>query len=226
MRKTIVATTLALAALSMGTEARAAGWGLHSGDTLGSNDNMLYGELGWPDVAMGFQHGLSDKVDIGFRFGLGYGFDYTTGNQVGMSMLVPIRFSLAKNNRYSILFHFTPGLKFDSLGDQECFFHHHACYNDGRLAFGLALGIGMAFGFHLTREATLGFGFDMPVYFNLTNGTYGAIPLLFGPGFEYQIDNHIALGVNTRFGPTLFPNGNVTDAVFGMLAQAFFAYRL
>ena len=226
MRKTIVATTLALAAFSVGTEARAAGWGLHSGDTLGAGDNMLYGEVGWPDFAVGFQHGMSQRVDIGFRFGLTYGYDYTTGTQTGMTMKVPIRFAIAKNNRYSILFHFDPGLKFESFGDQDCVFHHHYCYNDGRLAFGFALGLGLEFGFHVSREATVNFGVEAPIYLNLTNGVYAGIPLLFGPGFEYDVDNHIALGFNTRFGPTLFPNDLTTDTRFALIAQAFFAYRL
>jgi hypothetical protein len=226
MRKTIVATTLALAAFSVGSEARAAGWGLHSGDTLGPGQNMLYTELGWPDFSVGFQHAVSPRFDVGFRFGVNYGFDYTTGTQAGMTMKVPLRFSLAKNNRYSVLFHFDPGLHFDSFGNQECFFHGHSCYNDGRLAFGFALGIGLEVGLHVSREATVNFGFEMPIFLNLTNVVYGAVPLLFGPGFEYQIDDHIALGINTRFGPTLFSNDNGNDARFALIAQGFFAYRL
>jgi hypothetical protein len=224
MRKTIVAASLALAAFSVGSEARAAGWGLHSGETLGQGDNMLYGEVGWPDFSAGFQHALSSRADIGFRFSLPYGYDYTTDSQVGMVMRVPIRLALTKSNKFSALFHFDPGLKFESLGDQDP--RNHFIYNGGRLAFGFALGVGLEFGFHLSREATINFGFEAPIYLNVTGRAYAAVPLLFGPGFEYQIDNHIALGFNTRFGPTLFAFNGGDHAQFALLAQAYFAYRL
>lgn len=224
MRKTIVAATLALAAFSVGSEARAAGWGLHTGDTMGPGDNLLYGEVGWPDISVGFQHAVSDKFDVGFKFSLPYAFDYTPESQVGMSMRVPLRFSITKSNRFSALFHFDPGLKFDSLGDQDP--RNHFIYNGGRLALGFALGMGLEFGFHINREATFNFGFEVPIYLNLTGRAYGAIPLLFGPGFEYQIDNHIALGINTRFGPTLFAFNGGNYAEFALLTQAYFGYRL
>src|SRR5262245_26558588 len=116
MRKTIVASTLALAAFAVGNEAWAAGWGLHSGETLRSGDNMLYGEVGWPDFSMGFQHGMSDKVDLGVRFSLLYGFEYTTGTHVGLGLRVPIRIQAVKKDKFSFLFHVDPGLKFDSFG--------------------------------------------------------------------------------------------------------------
>lgn len=222
MRKTIVASTLALAAFAFGSEARA--WGLHNGDTLNPGDNMIYGEVGWPDLTLGFQHGLNDKVDIGFRFSLDYGLDYTTITELGLGMRVPIRITPYRSGKLSFQVRIEPGLKFDSFGHSR--FNGGGFYDDGELHFGLQIPIGLDFGIHLSREATLAFGFDMPLYINLTNGAGAAIPLLFGPGFEYHVNEHIALGLNTRFGPSIFAvrGGSYTD--FGLITQGFFAYRL
>lgn len=216
MRKTIVASTLALAAFAVGNEAWAAGsgWGLHSGDTLHSGDNMVYGEFGWPSVALGFQHGMSSKVDIGFRLDLLYGLEYTTFTQLGLGMRVPIRISLTKSSKFSALLHFDPGVKFDAFSP---------------VFFGIWLPLGLEFGIHIVPEATLQFGFDMPFYLNLTNGVGVVIPPQFGFGFEYHIDDHIGVGLNTRFGPSIFAGGNrgfVFNSVqFGFVTQAGFSYR-
>jgi len=229
MRKAIVATTLALAAFTVGSEAKAAGWGLHSGDTLRSGDNMLYGEVGWPDLSLGFQHGMSEKVDLGFRFSLLYGAEYTVGTHLGLGMRVPIRIAPVKRDKFSFMIHFDPGIKFDSFGG-NCGFNGYF-YGCG-LRFGLWIPFGLEFGIHLTREATLQFGMEMPVYVNFTNGVYGGIPILFGPGFEYAIDDHMAVGLNTKFGPSIlavsgtgFGNGASITA-FGFITQVYFAYRL
>lgn len=225
MRKTIVASTLALAAFAASSEART-DWGLHSGDTLNAGDNMLYGEVGWPSFDLGFQHGMSSKVDLGFKFSLDYGFDYSTATAVGIGMRVPIRISPVKRGKFSFLLHFDPGVKFDAFSP---------------LLFGIQIPFGLEFGIHFTREATLQFGMEMPVYVNLTNGVYGNIPILFGPGFEYQIDNHMAVGLNTKFGPTIWAAsrgvgwggwggwrgwGGASSAAFGFITQLYFAYRL
>ncbi|MFT3766712.1 MAG: hypothetical protein QM820_14540 [Minicystis sp.] len=226
MRKTIVASTLALAAFTLGSEARAQGWGLHTGDTLRSGDNMLAGEVGWPDLTLGFHHGMSDKVDLGFDFSLIYGAEYTSGTRLGLGMRVPIRISPVKRGNFSFMFHIDPGVKFDSFGG-NCGFGNYYC----ALRFGIWFPLGLEFGIHLNREATLSFGMEMPIFVNLTNGAYGAIPILFGPGFEYHVDDHIAIGLNTKFGPSILAvgdgvGGSTAYTAFGFITQLYFAYRL
>src|SRR4051812_20441674 len=51
-------------------------WGLHSGDTAGAGSTLIYGEMGWPDISLGFQRGVSADVDVGFRASFIYGIDY------------------------------------------------------------------------------------------------------------------------------------------------------
>jgi hypothetical protein len=220
MKRAIIASMLGAAAFAVGTEARAqagAGWGLHTGDSLRSGDNMVYGEFGWPDVSLGFQHGMSDKIDLGFRLSLDYGYDFSTGTGLGMGMRVPIRIGVIKGPKVSALIHFDPGIKFDLFSP---------------VFFGMQIPVGFELGIHFIPEATLQFGFDMPLYINFTHFVYANIPVLFGFGFEYHVDDHIAIGINTRFGPTIVAGGGgglgggFTGTAFGFITQAGFAYRL
>jgi len=240
MRKTILAGVFAAAAaLTFGNEARADA-NLHSGDVLRPGDNMIYGEVGWPELVFGFQHGMSDKVDLGFRFSLIYGFDYTDVTALGLGMRVPIRITPVRTGKVSFQIRFEPGLKFDHFGG-NCGRLGLGCDYFGALGGGLAFGlwIPLAFdvGIHITREATLSFGMEMPTYVNFTNGVYGNIPLLFGPGFEYDINDQMAVGANVKVGPSIFAfcgatDGagncidNVSGATVGFITSAFFAYRL
>src|SRR5512143_577993 len=136
MRKTICASMVALAALAVGSEARAQA-NVHSGDVLRPGDNMIYAEAGWPDLAFGFQHGMSDKVDLGFRFSFDYGFDYTTNTVLGLGMRVPIRISPVKGGKFSFMIHFDPGVKFDSFGSGRACFRGFCGNAGGPLLFGL-----------------------------------------------------------------------------------------
>src|SRR4051812_12868682 len=52
-------------------------WGLHNGDTVGQGDNLIYGEIGWPDISFGYQRGVSDYADVGFRIQHIFGVEYT-----------------------------------------------------------------------------------------------------------------------------------------------------
>ena len=215
MRKTIWASMVALAAFTVGSEARAQQWGLHSGDTVRSGGNMVYGDFGWPSVGFGWAHGLNDKVDIGVLLHLPYGFEYRPDAiTVGLGLRAPIRITPLRTNKVSLQIHVDPGIKFDSFDD----LNH-------RVLFGLAIPVGLEVGIHLTREATLSFGMEIPFYLNVTDVVYAGLPLLFGPGFEYHIDDHIGLGLNTKFGPSLTP-GIEPVVDFGFLVQAFFAYHI
>lgn len=260
MRKTICASTVAAAALLFGSEARAQA-NLHSGDVLRPGENMIYGELGWPDAAFGWQHGMSDKVDIGIRASLIYGFEYTTYSPapLGLGVRVPIRITPLKREKVSLQIHFDPGIKFDSFGsgvgivcthvngagfcDRYSSTGYGNYFGGDALRFGLWLYTGLEVGIHITRDATISPGLDIPVYINLTNGSYGAIPLLFGAAFQYNINDQMSLGGTLKLGPSILAVGNTyygcstvvgpgvvascgPPTPLGLLANAFFAYRL
>jgi hypothetical protein len=240
MHKTIWASMFAAAALTLGSEARAQA-NLHTADVLHPGDNMFYGEVGWPDFTAGWQHGLTNMVDIGVKLSIIYGFeyrDYVLANTAGMGVRVPIRITPVKTGKVSFQIRFEPGLKFDSFGSSCGVVLPGVvatCNNALPLAFGLWLPLGLDVGIHITREATVSIGMEAPFFVNFTNGVYGGVPLLFGPAFEYDLDQHIGFGVNAKFGPSItsasvdLGNGftrQVTDTEFGFLVQGFFAYRL
>ena len=176
---------------------------------------MAYAEAGWPDVSLGFQHGMSDKLDIGAKLSLTYGVAGTTFTGVGMGVSAPIRIGFLKSDKLSALIHVDPGVRFMTFS--------------GPL-FGLQVPVGVEFGIHLTPEATVGLGFDLPFYLNFTNGVFAVIPPLAGAGFEYHVSDQISVGLNTRFGVAIFAGGlggfGFAGTGFSFLTQGFFAYRL
>ncbi len=254
----------AAALLTLGSEARAQA-NLHSADVLRPGDNMIYGEVGWPDAAFGFKHGVNDIFDIGVRAALIYGFEYTTLPGLGLGVNVPLRFTPLKRPRVSLQIHFDPGLEFANFGSSglvcvrvnpngTCAAFSNAAYyysdyfGNGALHFGLKLEFGLDVGIHINRDATITVGFDAPFYVNLTNnpqyGALAALPILFGPAFEYHINDQMSVGGQVRLGPDIIVNSEYQGANFcgvvvggvavtcgpptplGLIANAFFAYRL
>src|SRR6185437_10509542 len=120
MRKTILAgmfAAAAVASLTFTTEARADA-AVHSGDVLRPGENMIYPEVGWPELAFGFQHGVSNTVDVGIRASFIYGFEYAVDfpGVLGFGVRVPIRITPLRTQRVSLQIQLAPGLKFDSFG--------------------------------------------------------------------------------------------------------------
>lgn len=249
---------MAAAFFTLGREARAQA-NLHSGDVLRPGENMIYPEVGWPDLAFGWQHGVSDKVDVGIRAGFNYGWEYTQGIAYGLGVRVPIRITPLKTGKVSLQIHIDPGLKFDNFGSgyggyacvrfnpngtcaqyNGTYYGYYGWVNSG-LHFGLWLDAGIDVGIHLTRDVTLTPGLEIPTFINFTNGTYGAIPLLFGVAFQYNINDSMSVGANVKLGPSILAVGDyggcgvVAGGVvvscgaptpLGFLTQGFFAYKL
>jgi hypothetical protein len=229
MRRTILASLFALATALVGAEARAAGdWGLHSGDTLRGGDFMPYGEAGWPDVTLGLQYGLTERVDLGARLSLLYSWEHSTATNVGFGFRVPIRISLTKRSRFSALIHVDPGIKVYGDGYYNYDFYDPPPgrpIDNKQAVFGLQFPFGVELGIHITPDATIQIGADVPmtVLFSQT-ATFVTGPLT-GFGFEFHVDDHLGIGLNSRFGPVIFVHdGSV--ATFGFLAQLGLMYRI
>ena len=257
MQKTIWATMVAAAALSFGSEARAQA-NLHSGDVLRPGENMIYGELGWPDLAFGWQHGVSNAVDIGIRAGLIYGWEFTTFTGLGLGVRVPIRITPLKTQKVSVQIQLQPGLKFDNFGGGNAlvcvrFNNQGQCtqtvsaggyydyFGDGGTHFGLWLYTALEVGIHINRDATISPGIDLPIFINFTNGSYGAVPILIGAAFQYNLTDNMSLGGTLKLGPSILAIGDYNGcggavagvvvscgppSPLGLIANGFFAYRL
>lgn len=216
VRRAIVGLLVALAAATAAGEARAeGGWGLHDGDTLRRGDHLLYAEGGWPDAAIGYQHGVSDVFDIGVRLAFDHGLMHTTVPQAGFSARVPMRIAIVKSRRVSFLFRADPGVKIDRFPKAS----------DVRVGLQLPIG-GFELGFHATPKTTIALGVDAPFYLKLTDFINFAFvaPILFGPAFEHHFDDHWSLGVNTRAG-WAFSFGRKAASAFALVTQAGLAHR-
>lgn len=246
MRRTIWASLFAVATALVSSEAMAlgggTGWSIHGGDTLHSHDLLLYGEIGVPDVAFGIRYGLSDKFDIGGRIALLWDYEFAGATNAGLGGEFLMRFGLVKSPKFSVLLHLDPGFKLYGHGYENPYYYGY--YNCGRggcyygsALFGLTVPFGAEFGLHFNPKWTLQFGADLnlDIYF-AHYGAVAAVHPLFGAGFEFKPIEKLALGVNTRLGPTIFvDNGNYAYCGYGgcggygglnVVAQFFIGGRL
>jgi hypothetical protein len=210
MRKLLIGLSCVGLTLALSREARA--WGVHTGDTIGTGDNLIYGEAGWPGISAGFAHGLNDKLEIGGRLDTYYGIEGTPHSFFGLGFGATIRYTLVRKEHVSAEVHVFPGFKFDVFSPA--------------VAFGFAFPIGAEAGYHINKQATVSLGVDVGLYGNFANGGYFCFAPIAGPGFEYHLDDHITFGVVTRFGGAAFSTDATGLNGFAFRLQGFFAYRM
>jgi hypothetical protein len=250
MRKTIWASTFAIAAFSLTGQARAEA-NLHDGDVLRPGSNMIYPEAGFPELAFGWQHGVSNTVDVGIRASLIYGFEYIPvyAGELGLGVRVPIRITPLKTGKVSLQIHVDPGIKFDSFGTgygcvlyvggvcQGGYGYGFGGLFGGGLHFGLWVPVGVDVGIHINQNMTITPGVEIPIFINFTGFVYGAIPILVGAHFQYNINDRMSVGGTLKLGPTILSYtppgcvagpfnvcGSFTGATLGLIASGFFAY--
>jgi len=197
-------------------------WGLHSGDTAGPGGTILYGEMGWPDTSLGFQHGVSTYVDVGFRASFLYGIDYvvpkkrnSTDLAPGLGLTIPVRVTVARSDRLSLLVHADPGVKFDGF--------------ERKIYFGPQIPLGVDLGLHLSARSTLTLGADLPISLRVTptaDGITAFIPLLMGLTFESRFTDHFGMSFNLRTGIVHGINRTGSDTDLGLLGQVGFLGRI
>src|SRR4029077_5709133 len=87
-------------------------YSLLGGETVGSGVDVVSGEFGWPGISFGFTHGLNRDTDVGARFDLLFGFEeISSTSQFGIGVRVPLRMTVLRRDRLSVLVHIDPGLK-------------------------------------------------------------------------------------------------------------------
>jgi hypothetical protein len=211
MRKLIIALPCVALTLALTREARA--WGLHTGDTIGTGDNLIYGEAGWPGISAGFAHGINDRLEIGGRLDTYYGIEGTPHTFFGLGFGATIRYTLLRRDHFSAEVHVFPGFKFDATKSPDVF-------------FGFNFPIGIEAGYHFNKQAIVSLGFDLGLYGDFTNGGYFCAAPMGGPGFEYHLTDHVTFGLVTRFGGAAVAGNGVTFGDFAFRLQGFFAYRM
>jgi hypothetical protein len=210
---TFAALLCAAAASPAFAQARSTPAGQYSllgGTTVPTGVDVVSGEFGWPSASFGFTHGMSPTTDVGVRFDLLFGFEYSSDSQFGVGFRVPLRTTALRRDRMSVLLHLDPGLK---------------VYTTNPAAFGLQWPVGLTIGYTATPELNVAFGFDLPMTLFVTPSpvTFILGPM-FGPAFEYHVDRQLAAGFNTRFGPMF--NTQSGGSAFGFVTQLLLAYRM
>jgi hypothetical protein len=211
----IFGTALAATAASAqryGTAGAATRYSLLGAETVPTGQDVASAEVGWPGVSFGLTHGYTPRSDIGIKFDLLYGYEFTTTNsQFGIGVRVPLRYQAYRRDRIGVLLHVDPGIKL---------------YTTSPAQFGFQFPVGATIGYTATPEVNVAFGLELPMFLDFTGP--GSVQMilgpLFGPAVEYHVDRQLSVGVNTRFGPIFSTRGN--GSAFGMIMQLLLAYRM
>jgi len=178
-----------------------------AGNAIGAGNDVAHVQLGWPGLSGTLLHGLTDKADVGGRFSFNYGYEGITEVTPGFKLQGVLRLELMDTPRYNLGLRFDPGflLYFDNMFPDD-------------IMFGLTIPVALTFGLPINRQVMLNFGMDVPFFFAV-NFEQFVVPILFGGGVEYQLDENMAITFNTRFGPAIVAadRGSDSDFAFQML---------
>jgi|SRR5438094_5266274 len=191
-------------------------YSLLGGTTVPSGVDVASAEVGWPSATFGFTHGTSANTDIGFKFDLIYGLEYTDIGQFGIGARVPLRMMVMRRDRLSAVVHIDPGLKLYTTNINT--------------TFGIQFPVGVTVGYAAQPQLNVAFGLELPMFlaFISPHGPTQSqvdffIGPLFGPAVEYHVDRQLTVGLNTRFGPMFEAKDG---SRFGFITQLLLAYRL
>jgi hypothetical protein len=188
--------------------AQGQGWSVLSGQTMGAGRNAFYGQVGFPGLSLNLRHGASDKVDLGGRFAFNYSQEGVVNViDPGLKLQGLVRLNLAKS-RLSFALEFEPGVNF--------YFH-----GGGNTDIGMLMPINFVVGIPAGSALVINARMDMPlqVYF----GETVVIPILFGGGLEYFIDQSLNVNFKLMMGPSIATAGG--NAYFTLQSQFGVALR-
>jgi hypothetical protein len=187
--------------------AQGQGWSVLAPDTVGTGRNVFYGQAGFPGLSFNILHGMSDKVDIGGRFAFNYAQEgVVDAIDPGLKLQLLTRLELAKS-KVSVGVEFEPGVAFYFHGTRNTW-------------IGMLMPVNLVVGIPASSALVLNAGIDLPlqVYF----GKSVVIPILFGGGLEYFIDQRLNVNFNLKMGPSIFTEGG--GALFTLESQIGVAY--
>ncbi|MGO9063411.1 MAG: hypothetical protein ACLQIH_01585 [Myxococcaceae bacterium] len=193
-------------------------WSVESGKTVGSGNNVFWGQVGFPGVWAEFIHGTDATTEIGGKFAFNYAVEGLVNSCClgGMDLQFLARTTLFDNGRTRIAASFDPGLLL--------------YFPPGFALFGITFPVGVEFGFPVSSVVSLNASFDLPMYVLFSGGGYStvfAVPILFGGGIEYLAKKNFALTFKLKLGPTILASGGYIggNAQFSLYALLGAAYK-
>ena len=211
----VVVMVAGLAQAQSANRGEEAPWTVQSGKTVGTDQTVVWGQVGFPDApSVQLVHGIDALTEIGGKISLDYGDHGVIDGccHVGLDFQFLIRRNFFDNGKLWIAGTFQPGFILD--------------FPANTTIFGLAFPLGVQFGFPVNSVLTFNGSFDLAMYClfgtNFSTGTF-ALPILFGGGAEYLLQRNLALTFQLKIGPTIFTAGG--SAQFTLYALAGIAYR-
>jgi hypothetical protein len=211
----VVVMVAGLAQAQSGTRGEDASWTMQSGKTVGTDQTVIWGQVGFPYApSVELVHGLDALTEIGGKIALDYGDQGVINGccHVGLDFQFLLRRNFFDNGKLWIAGTFQPGFILN--------------FPTGTTIFGLAFPLGVQFGFPINSVFTLNASFDLAMYClfgtDVSTGTF-ALPILFGGGVEYLLQKNLGLTFQLKIGPTIFTAGG--SAQFTLYALAGIAYR-
>lgn len=191
-------------------QAQGQGWSVFSGKTVGAGNNVFHGEIGWPGLSGTLLHGVNSGFDVGGRFTFNYGYEgVTSAINPGFKLQGVLHIQVAQMQKVSLGLKFEPGM---------------FLYLRGRATFGITLPVGFQVAIPASSALLITAGLDVPLSIQFGDASTAFVPILFGGGAEYFLDNRIALTFNLRLGPGITTaGGGSTDFVLQSLFGV--AYR-
>jgi hypothetical protein len=170
-------------------------WTVESGKPVGEGSNVFWGQGGYPGIWAEFIHGVTPTLEIGGKFAFNYGLEGIVPiNKVGLDFQFLVRKQFFDNGKMRIAGRLDPGLLL--------------YFPSGTTVIGIALPVGVEFGFPVTSEVSINASFGAPMYVDFARGSAGfVIPILFGGGVEYLLQPNVALTFHVGLGPS-FVAGN------------------
>jgi len=195
------------------------GWSVLGGQSMGEGANALTATVGYPGLSVGFLHGASPTVDLGFRLAVNYAYEgVTTTLAPGLKSEFQARFQLLD-----------AGSVFLGLELGAGFFGYFASSPGlGSQGLGMSLPVGLTLGLPVASALVVNLSLEAPLF--ITFGTFGGltVPLLLGGGVEYFVDKRLAATLEVKMGPALYPVGfrAGSRADFALQANLGVAYKL
>jgi len=195
--------------------ARAEGWSVQSGQTVGSGASVFWAQVGWPGISADLAHGISPSVDIGGRFTFNYGEEGITDTGViGLKFQFTLRAQLVHKPKFDLALRFDPGLLL--------------YFPSSTTVVGITFPVGLEAGFPVSPVFRAMASFELPfwVTFGNVNGPAELfVPILFGGGVEYLLERDLALTARLRMGPTIGTANRTKNAFFTLYLLFGLAYR-
>lgn len=187
-------------------------WTVDSGQTVGAGANVLRAQVGYPGFAGDFIHGIDSQTDIGGRFWLNYAVEGVTNySAFEFKIQLTLRRMFLDNGKLKVAGTFDPGfLTFSRNGFSKS---------------GMTLPIGVQVGIPIDAKLTANVSFDVPFWFTFGNASQFDIPLLFGAGVEYLLQQNLDLTFKLKAGPDI-ATGDFSSTNFALYALVGVAYKL